>query len=277
MKRILIIYLSLIASVTIFGSSVFTQSSESVVTGDEFSRSIKVKLFNGKNLDGWYTFLKERGRNNDPKNVFTIQKDVLRITGEEWGYLMTNDEYENYMLEIEYKWGVKTFEPRLENARDCGILIHSQGEDGALNGIWMHSIECNIIEGGSGDFVVVADGSENFAVTCPVAPDKQRSSYVFQPDGELVTINRGRINWFGRDPDWQDVKDFRGKNDIEKPLGKWNKMKIIAKGKEIYIYLNGVLVNHAVEVRPSKGRIQIQSESAEIFFRRIDLTPLSQY
>jgi len=50
---------------------------------------------------------------------------------------------------------------------------------------------------------------------------------------------------------------------------------VIAHGKEITIYLNGTLVNHAFDVQPQKGRIQVQSEGAEILFRRIDLTPLA--
>jgi hypothetical protein len=138
----------------------------------------------------------------------------------------------------------------------------------------MHSIECQIIEGGTGDFIVVGDGSPNFAITSTVAPDKQGSSYIFKQEGSLATINSGRINWFGRDPDWKDVKGFRGKNDIEKVAGEWNRVECIADGDKISIFLNGTLVNESVNVKPSKGRIQIQSEGAEIFFRRVDLTRL---
>ncbi|WP_075351470.1 3-keto-disaccharide hydrolase [Algoriphagus marinus] len=235
----------------------------------------KVILFNGKNLDGWYTFVQNRGRNIDPKNVFTVQDGMIRISGEEWGGITTNEEFENYRLIVEFKWGGKTFAPRLQNARDSGILLHSVGEDGASDGIWMNSIECQLIEGGTGDFIVVGDGSKNFSITSPVAPEKQGSSYVFQPEGELATINRGRINWYGRDPNWKDVIDFRGSQDVEKQVGEWNKVECVVKGDEITIYLNGVLVNHASNVKPSKGRIQIQSEGAEIFFRKVELRPLA--
>ncbi|RLD95421.1 MAG: DUF1080 domain-containing protein [Bacteroidetes bacterium] len=50
----------------------------------------------------------------------------------------------------------------------------------------------------------------------------------------------------------------------------------MAEGDQITIFLNGVLVNKATKVKPSKGRIQIQSESAEVYFRKVELTPLSQ-
>jgi len=236
----------------------------------------KVTLFNGKNLDGWYTFVQNRGRDIDPKNVFTVQDGMIRISGEEWGGITSEEEFENYRLIVEFKWGGKTFAPRLENARDSGILMHSVGEDGASDGIWMHSIECQVIEGGTGDFIVVGDGSKEFSITSPIAPEKQGSSYIFQPDGELSTINGGRINWYSRDPNWKDVIDFRGSQDVEKPLGEWNKVECVVDGDEITIFLNGILVNHASNLKPSKGRIQIQSEGAEIFFRKVELRPLAK-
>jgi len=265
MKKILLISFLLIFSVTAFSQ---IQSEQSVKN--------KITLFNGEDLDGWYKFVQNRGRDSDPKNVFTVQDGMIRISGEEWGGITTNEKFENYRLIVEFKWGGKTFAPRLENARDSGILLHSIGEDGASDGIWMHSIECQLIEGGTGDFIVVGDGSKNFSITSQVASQKQGSSYIFQPGGELATINGGRINWYGRDPGWQDVIDFRGSQDVEKPVGKWNEVECVVEGDEITIYLNGKLVNQAKSVKPSKGRIQIQSEGAEIFFRKVELRPLEK-
>ena len=66
----------------------------------------------------------------------------------------------------------------------------------------------------------------------------------------------------------------RGRQDVEKPVGQWNRLECIAEGQEITIVLNGAVVNHAIDVRPRKGRIQVQSEGAEVLFRRIDLVPL---
>ncbi|MEQ1586666.1 MAG: family 16 glycoside hydrolase, partial [Cyclobacteriaceae bacterium] len=154
--------------------------------------------------------------------------------------------------------------------------LHSIGEDGGSEGIWMHSIECQIIEGGTGDFIVVGDGTDKFSITCPVADEKQQDSYVFQQEGQLASIHGDRINWYGRDPNWKDVIGFRGTQDVEKPMSEWNTLECIAKGDEIAIYLNGTLVNRAFKVKPSKGRIQIQSEGAEIFFRKVVLEPLSK-
>lgn len=234
----------------------------------------QVQLFDGQSLKGWYTFLQDRGRDIDPKNVFTVQDGMIRISGEEWGCITTNKEYENYKIVLEFKWGELTYEPRLENARDCGLLLHSQGEDGGSQGIWMHSIECQMIEGGTGDFIVVGDGSETFQLTCNVRTDSQGNHFFTEEGGHPQTITAGRINWWGRDPEWKDVLGFRGKQDVEKPAGEWNTLECIATGDQITVYLNGTLVNKATNVMPSKGRIQIQSEAAEVFIRRVELTPL---
>jgi hypothetical protein len=252
-----------------------TQTTKDTANAATRMDSGPVKLFNGRNFDGWYTFLKDRGRNNDPKKVFTVQDGVIRISGEEWGCITTKKEYENYKLTVEFKWGGQTFGDRASKARDNGILLHSTGADGGYSGTWMHSIECQIIEGGTGDFLVVGDGSERFALTAPVAPEKQAKAYVFQPGGQPATIHGGRVNWYGRDPDWKDELGFRGARDVEKPTGEWNQMECIAAGGAISIFLNGTLVNQATQVKPAKGRIQIQSEGAEMFVRKVELTPLA--
>jgi hypothetical protein len=274
MKKPVFISLILILSMLVITETGFTTFNDPSGSERKNDKKSELRLFNGKNLNGWYTFIKERGKNTDPKNVFTVKNGMIRISGEEFGCITSKDEFENYKIEVEFKWGEITHEPRINKARDSGLLLHSIGEDGGSDGTWMHSIECQIIEGGTGDFIVVGDGSQKYSVTCPVAPEKQGDSYVFQPSGNRVTVNSGRINWFARDREWKDVKGFRGVNDIEKPVGKWNKIECVVKDKEIMIYLNGTLVNHAFDVQPSKGRIQIQSEGAEIFFRKIILTQL---
>jgi hypothetical protein len=233
-----------------------------------------VQLFNGKNLENWYVFLKDRGRNNDPSKVFTVNDGVIHISGEEMGCITTMNEYSNYRLVVEYKWGEKTWAGRTGKAMDSGVLLHSVGEDGAFGGIWMHSIECQLIEGGTGDLIVVGDGSDNFSITVPAAAEKQGDCPVYKQGGDPVTLKSGRVNWFGRDPNWKDEKGFRGKNDVEKTAGEWNRYECEAKGSEVTTTLNGVIMNHAMDVRPNKGRIQIQSEGAELFVRKVELIPL---
>ncbi|GAA4444408.1 hypothetical protein GCM10023091_34470 [Ravibacter arvi] len=236
-----------------------------------------IQLYNGKDFDGWYKYLKSTGKGNDPKNVFSVQNGEVFITGEDYGCITTDDEYENYRLVVEYKWGTKTYEPRVDKARDNGVLIHSTGKDGAFSGSWMYSIECQIIEGGTGDFLVVGDGSENYALTANVANPDKEGAKLYQNGGRPATIHSGRIDWFARSEAWKDTVDFRGKYDLEKPVGEWNTMEVVAFGDKVDIFLNGRLVNQAFNVKPSKGRIQIQSEGAEMYVRKVELTPIDAY
>lgn len=258
---------------------------EKYLLGDTISSVKKVEqaetihLFNGEDFSNFYIFLKDRGRNNDPKKVFTVEDGVIRISGEEWGCLTTNQEYDNYHLIAEFKWGDMTFGPRQDKALDSGILLHSVGEDGSVAGVWISSIEVQMIEGGTGDLLAVSDEWDKFTLTCPVAEEKQGQFYVYQPDGKPQTVygdisGSGRVNWWGRDPQWKDVKGFRGEKDVEKPLGQWNRLEIIVKGQTIRVILNGIQVNYCIDVRPRKGKIQIQSEGAEVFIRRFDLIKL---
>lgn len=274
MKKNNVIFLFLLGIAVCSSEKTFAQTPEETLKSNNLVRQKTKSLFNGKNLDGWYKFLKTKGRDNDPDQVFKVEKKQIHISGYEYGCITTNEEYEDYDLEVDFKWGTKTYAPRVSAARDNGILIHSQGKDGGFSGTWMHSIECQIIEGGTGDFLVVGDGSNKFSITCEVAPQKQGGAYIYQPGGDTVSINRGRINWFARDAAWKDVIDFRGAKDVEKPLREWNKIRVIAMDDDIYFYLNGVLVNRAMRVRPTVGRIQIQSEGAEMFVRKVKLTPL---
>lgn len=272
MKRILSVALAGLLILILNGTQSYAQrvpSSQSTI-----------HLFNGKNFDGWYKFLKNRGRNNDPNQVFTVKDGMINISGTEFGCITTNEEYSNYKLVVEYKYD--TANDRLPSpsrvdgvARDGGILLHSVGEDGGYSGIWMHSIEVNIIEGGTGDFIVVGDGSDKYSITAQVAPDLQGSSYIYDQGSDyLATIYGGRINWKDRDPSWDNVKGFWGKKDLEYPLGNWNTVECLVLGDKITVYLNGILVNEGIKAKPAKGRIQIQSEAAPMVIRKVDLIPL---
>ena len=271
MKKITIILSVFICCILFFLVAGSLQVSKNAIPRTPYKT---IQLFNGKNLDGWYTFLQKSGRNNDPQKVFSVTNGMIRIGGEEWGCITTDKEYENYRLVVEFKWGGKTFAPRINNARDCGILLHSIGKDGGSQGIWMHSIECQIIEGGTGDFIVVGDSSDAFQLTTTIAREKTDDSYVYLPGGDTMKIINDRINWFARDAAWKDVIGFRGAHDIEKPMGEWNRMECIANGGELTVVLNGTTVNHAFNIQPRKGHIQIQAEGAEILFRQVDLMPL---
>jgi hypothetical protein len=175
-------------------------------------------------------------------------------------------------LIAEWKWGERTSGSRKSNARDSGILLHCVGSDGAAYGNWMESVECQIIEGGCGDFIMVG-GREKPSLTCETrgGPDGQ---LYFEKGGKPVTRNSGRYNWWGRDPSWRDVVGFRGIRDVEMPAGEWNRMEVICDGNSITNVVNGYVVNEGSKSSLTKGKISFQSEGAEIFFRKIEIRPL---
>ena len=76
------VFISFFLGLVFLSGCRFAPSSQNPsVTEDEPQRQIQ--LFNGRSLNGWYTFLKGRGRNNDPKEVFTVKDGMIRISGEE--------------------------------------------------------------------------------------------------------------------------------------------------------------------------------------------------
>ncbi len=125
-----------------------------------------VLSFNGKDLAGFYSYLHDH-KYQDPDHVFSVKDGLLVISGKEFGGLTTREEYADYHLITEWKWGGKTWPPREKNTRDSGILLHCVGKDGAAGGHWMQSQECQIIEGGCGDMIVVA-GEAKPSLTCQV-------------------------------------------------------------------------------------------------------------
>ena len=230
----------------------------------------KVALFNGRDLDGWYTWLRE-SKYQDPRRVFSVENGQIRISGEEWGGIATRHSYRDYHLTVEWRWGKKTWGDRARKARDSGIMIHATGEDGAVGGIWLESIESQIIEGGSGDILPVA-GKGRPSLTATVR--QQGRELYWDKNGTPVTRDSGRINWWGRSPEWKDELGFRGSQDVEKPTGKWNRQEILAEGDRISYVVNGTVVNQAYGLSHRAGKIQIQSEGAEIFIRKVELRPL---
>ena len=250
--------------------------------GQAIAPTERIELFDGKTLGDCYTFLKDTKR-DDPRQVFRVTDGLLHVSGDGWGSIITNERYRDYHQVLEFKWGDRVWQERQKAARDSGLLIHSNGVDGGYDGTWMPSIEVQIIEGGVGDFLLVTGKDESgkpvpLAVTCPVVKDRDGET-VWSKDGERETFNaknRQRINWFGRDPDWADVKDFRGAHDVESPHAEWTRIDVIADGGHIEVFVNGTKVNEAFDASPQAGRIQLQSELAEIFFRRWELWPVGK-
>lgn len=247
-----------------------------------------IRLFDGNSLDALYTWLVDHGY-GDPDQVFSVVDQIdgapaIRVSGQHWGGMATRKRYRDYRLVVEFRWGSTTWGARKNSTRDSGILVHCQGRDGNtredFNGPWMRSIETQIIEGGVGDFILVGGFDEDGTRRSPRALARTRQDrdgeWFYHPWSEPREFQRGRINWFGRDPDWSDLLGFRGKVDVESPFGEWTRIEVICDGDKITNIVNGTIVNRLSEASPTEGKIMFQSEGAEIFFRRIDILPLKE-
>lgn len=229
-----------------------------------------VPLFNGKNLTGFATWLKDTKR-EDPRNVFTAHDGLIHVSGDGFGYLATDKDYRNYRLSLEFKWGKRTDGGKY--VRNSGVLLHGTGPDGAANGAWMASIECQLAQGCVGDMIAIR--TKDIPVTLKaetvLGPDKRPR---WKKWGEVRTFPKGQLWWSLHDPDYKELLDTRGKNDVESPLGEWTRVECACADKRIQIKVNDVQVNEAFDVFPASGKILLQSEGFEIYFRKVEIHPL---
>jgi hypothetical protein len=257
-----------------------------LTAGDVVNPTKTIHLFNGKDLTNFYTWLVDY-KYEDPDKVFSVVEHIdgapaIRISGQHWGSLITKQQYANYRLVVEFRWGVLTWAQRKYGVRDSGILVHAQGRDGNsrpnFNGPWMRSIECQVGEGITGDFIVVRGYDENGRRTVPSLTVRVRKAangqYYYDPAGQPTVMTR--VNWSGQDPEWKDVLGFRGKNDLENPFGEWTRLEVMCEGDSVTNIVNGKIVNMGTGSGVTKGKIMFQSEGAEVYLRRVDLEPLTR-
>jgi hypothetical protein len=241
-------------------------------------------LFNGRNLTTWDTFLgkphklidvpgqprNEQGEyaapigvNTDPTSVFSVvQIDgaaAIRISGEIYGALTTKEEYENYHLRFEFKWGEKKWPPREQALRDTGCCYHCVGPHGASYGFWMQSFEFQIQEGDCGDFYPLAG---------VIVDVEAARSDPADPKSELV-YRKGASRVLGH------AKRVIKNPENERPRGQWNTMELYCVAQTSAHVVNGKVnmiltgLRRKEDVPLTKGRIQFQSEAAEVFYRNI--------
>jgi hypothetical protein len=253
----------------------------------------RIVLFNGKDLSAFYTWLGgPAGNREDPDRVFTVVDHIdgapaIRISGQHSGGIITKQRYANYRLVAEYRWGAVTWGTRKPPRRISGILLHCQGQDGNyrpdFSGNWMRSIEYEIMDGGTGDFILVG-GHEpgrperiHPSLKATVVPTTKAPRW--SPDGTLTEFGAGkgtRIYWQHKDVDATPENGYRGQREVEKPVGEWNVVEAVCDGGNVTLLVNGIKVNEGTDGSFKEGSIEFQSEGSEIFFRGIELHPLKK-
>lgn len=246
-----------------------------------------VTLFNGKNLKGWDTYVGPAydttlkkftgppvGVNTDPNKVFTVVKvdgkSAIRISGENFGGISTQQSFENYHLQLEFKWGQLKWHPKRSAKRDSGLLYHAVGPHGADGGFWMRSQEFQIQEGDCGDYWGVAGG---IADVPAVRQDESR--FVYTPGAALLTFR-------DKGPNGRNCVKY---SDAERPTGEWNVIDLYCFGDTSVHVVNGkvtmVLFNlrqsdNGGEIPLTKGKLQLQSEGAEILYRNLSVENIEE-
>lgn len=201
-----------------------------------------ISLFNGENLEGWHMDVPDLEADSSLRIPFIIRDGLLVSLGTPEGHLITDQEYENYTLELDYRFAG---EPG-----NCGILVHAS-EPRALYDMFPKSIEVQLMHSNAGDF------------------------WCIQQDIQVDDMESRR----GPKEDWgvSEGKERRVKNltdDSEKPLGEWNCIKITCDEDKITVWLNGELVNDGYGATAQKGQIALQAEGAEVEFKNIFLTEI---
>lgn len=228
------------------------------------SCSKSVNLFNGKDLTGWDTYLKSTGLNNDPDKVFSVAsidgEPAIKISGEHFGGISTVDEFSNYHLTVQFRWGEKKYAPKLNDKRDSGLLYHAVGEHGADGGNWMKSQEFQVQEGDCGDYWGCAGG----AFEVPVR--REGKNFIYDPAGEMLLFSDKSPN------DRHVVKSVLN----EKPTGEWNTLEVYCFGDSAIHVVNSKVVMRLYRSNIRKGKIQLQSEGAEVYYRNFKVTPINK-
>jgi hypothetical protein len=247
-----------------------------------------IRLFNGEDLSGWDTYIGPAwdpvtkqftgaplGENKDPNHVFSVVEldgqRAIRISGTAFGGLSTVKEYDSYELELEFKWGQAKSPPRADAKRDSGVLYRAVGPHAADWFFWMRSLEFQVQEGDHGDFWPCGGAIADVAARKNAAGD-----FVFSPGEPALTFSATSPN--GR----RVVK--APETPPEKP-GAWNGIRLyVLGGTSVHVFNSVVaMVLHnprqvvdGKEVALGRGKIQLQSEGAEIFYRNIRLRPIDE-
>ena len=204
-----------------------------------------VSLFNGKDLSGWHVDVPEADDNPDIQPTFIIRDGKLVSLGQPRGHLITDADYQDYRLDVEYRFAG---EPG-----NCGVLVHASTPR-ALYAMFPKSIEVQMNHQHAGDFWCIVED-----ITVP----------------NMVERRGPKENW--------GITEGKGRRILnltdgsESPLGQWNRMAIECVDDEIKVWVNGDLVNHGTDCTATKGQIAIQAEGAEVEFRKLLLTPIQGF
>jgi hypothetical protein len=207
------------------------------------TNSSPVSLFNGENLDGWHIDVPEMDKNKEAISPFIVRDGMLVSLGSPGGHIITDASYQDFRLEIEYRFAGKP--------GNCGVLVFASTPR-SLYDMFPKSIEVQMMHTNAGDFWCIVE--------------------------DITTDNM--LERRGPEEEWgiTEGKKRRIKNltdRSENKVGEWNSMTVECLKNEIKVWVNGDLVNHGTNATASSGNIGFQAEGSEVEFRKMLLTPIT--
>lgn len=203
-----------------------------------------ISLFNGKDLTGWHVDVPQMDNNPNARNPFIVRNNQLVSLGEPQGHLITDDNYSNFRLKVEYRFPGKP--------GNCGVLVFASTPR-SLYDMFPKSIEVQMMHENAGDFWCIVED-----ITVDNMEEKRGP----------------KADWGITEGKLRRIKNLT--DGSENPLGEWNYMTIECLDNEIKVWLNGDLVNHGYNATANSGQIAIQAEGAEVEFRKVMLTPIKE-
>lgn len=201
-------------------------------------------LFNGKDLEGWHIDVPEMDTVPSAINPFIVRDGMLVSLGTPQGHLITDKEYSNFRLEVEYRFaGVPG---------NCGVLVYASTPR-SLYEMFPKSIEVQMMHENAGDFWCIVEDIEVDNMLERRGP-KEEWGITEGKKRRILNLTDGS----------------------EKPVGQWNSMTIECLGNELKVWVNGDFVNHGYNATASNGQIALQAEGSEVEFRKVVLTPISE-
>jgi hypothetical protein len=239
-------------------------------------------LFNGHNLDNFRIAYSSKPVDGRPASaMFEVRNGMVHTyPGQEAGsrqpaaYFQTRNDYSDYVLHLEYKWGDKKFAPRMARLKDGGIVFHTYQN---VENSWPHGIECQIEDSDVGDLWLISSQADvaTKATSYHPQPDPlQDGAPYYAPDGQGTSY--GGQGKYVR---------IRHSADDEKPG--WNSVDVVVRGDSAVYLVNGQVEMRITNmkkwdaasnswVRLDRGKILFQAEFAEIYYRNIKIRPVME-
>lgn len=189
-----------------------------------------VPLFNGKDLFGWSPV-------NCAEKTFTVSGDMIVCSGIPTGMLRTNEQYENFIIELDWR--------HMSAGGNAGLFV------------WSDSIPTIGLPFVRGVEIQIQDGelTENYT-----------------SHGDIFSVHGATMV-----PDFPHPNGWMRCLPSEhrcKPVGQWNHYRAVCNNGTIKLFVNGKQVSGASQCMPRKGYICLESEGAECHFRNIRICKL---